>query len=412
MKRMIKSLTLCTFITTCLLLTSCSDFIITPDNGNASGISSDNGTSSKNEKSEEKDEYFIYSGSSIKAVNTSISGDIIIPSEHNGVTIDTIPKDAFKGCNGITSIDIPDSITSIGSGAFNGCSLLKSISLPFVGSQKGNSNNNTGEASFGYIFGKDQYEGCTQVLQQYNSSNSNWFCIPSTLRTVTIRNESRLGYGAFYNCSMLTSIHLNDGITQVGEVSFCNCQKITEIKLPNITSIPRAMLSGCSALSKFTINDSVDTIGAYAFNKCTNLLSINSDTAGEYIIPDGVTSIGSGAFSGCISLTGISLPFVGSQKGNGNNSAGEASFGYIFGKDQYEGCTQIRQQYSSSNSNWFCIPSTLRTVIIKNESKLGYGAFYNCSTLTYIQINSDAKSNAGENAFYGTVNPTWMGLSF
>ena len=181
----------------CLGLSACGNF----------GSSNDgpSGGSSITPK-EDNDGTFIYSGASIKAVNTSISGDIVIPASHNGSPIDTIPEAAFKGCNGITSITVPESVTSIGEGAFNGCSLLRSITLPFVGRQKGN----TGKAAcFGYIFGTNSYQGSTIVSQHYGSGVVVSFYIPSILRSVTITKETTIGKCAFENCSMIQTLKIN-----------------------------------------------------------------------------------------------------------------------------------------------------------------------------------------------------------
>ncbi len=206
-------------------LSACGLFGDSSNNGGSSDISGGGSSSSddSNLPKVDTDGTFIYSGASVKAANTSISGDVVIPSEHNGTTIDTIPANAFKNCNGITSIVIPDSVTSIGAGAFSGCSMLKSITLPFVGSKKGNSDSK--EANFGYIFGEDTYQGGTKIHQYYNSGGGSWeyYYIPSTLRTVKITNETVINYGAFQNCSMLTSITINAGAkNNVGEKAFAN----------------------------------------------------------------------------------------------------------------------------------------------------------------------------------------------
>ncbi len=377
----------------CLGLSACENF--GSSNDGPSGGSS-------NTPKEDNDGTFIYSGASIKAANTSISGDIVIPASHNGAPIDTIPEAAFKGCNGITSITVPESVTSIGEGAFNGCSLLRSITLPFVGRQKGNTGKS---ACFGYIFGTNSYQGGTKVNQHYDSGVVASFYIPSTLRTVTITNETTIGKSAFENCSMLTKIDLNDGVLQVGSGSFSGCSKIEEINLPSITIIPSSLFSGCVSLSNFTINDSVDTIESSAFYGCTALASINSKVVGEFIIPDSVTSIGEGAFNGCALLRSITLPFVGSGKGNTGRAA---CFGHIFGTSSYQGGTQVNQHYGSGVVASFCIPSTLRTVTITNETMIGQGAFQNCSMIQTLKINSAAQGNIGTYAFNETVTPTWF----
>ncbi len=376
----------------CLALVACGGLF-----GGGSSNNSDSSSSNVNNQPVDSDGTFIYSGATVKAASTSISGDIVIPTERNGSPIDTIPANAFKGCNAITSITVPNEITSIGEGAFNGCSSLRSITLPFVGGQRGN----TGSSSrFGYIFGTSFYQGSTEVASGIGSYTH--YHIPSGLRTVTITNETVIGYSAFEDCSMLTAINLNDEITQVGEGCFEFCSKITEISLPNVSILPSKLFKGCIALSKFTINSSVDTIGSSAFEGCNALSSVNSDTAGKFIIPDTVTSIGDGAFNGCIQIESITLPFVGSRKGN----TGSASyFGYIFGTTYYQGSTLVRHSGITGPRNY--IPSTLRSVTITNETIVGNYAFRNCTMLQSITINSGAQNNVGEDAFEGTVKPTW-----
>ena len=287
-----------------------------------------------------------------------------------------------------------------GSGAFSGCSSLRSITLPFVGKQKGNSES---EASFfGYIFGKDSYQGSSKVKHELSSFSSEFY-IPSTLRNVTITKESIIGEYAFRNCSMLTKIDLNDEITQVGQNSFQNCSKLEAINLPSISIIPASLFSGCISLTDFTINNSVDTIGSDAFAGCSALSTLNSKTAGTFIVPNTVTTIGEGAFGGCTSMNNLTLPFVGRQKGNSGESA---FFGYIFGSDSYQGTKKLQHEPGVFTTE-FCIPTALRNVTITQETVIGKYAFRNCTMLQSITINSAASSNVGTRAFENTVDPTW-----
>ena len=398
----------------CLGLAACELFGLGTGGGNSSSGGSSSGSVSgssdgSTQSQEDSDGTFIYSGTSIKAATTSISGEITIPTERNGVSIDTIPADAFKGCNAITSITVPESVTEIGAGAFNGCSSLRSITLPFVGSQKGNGG--TKAACFGYIFGTSSYQGGMKILQYvregYGTSDSDFYYIPLTLRFVTITNEIVIGYGAFQNCSILSTIVLNDEIIQVGQCGFQNCSKIEEINLPNISIIPASLFSGCISLSKFIINSSIDTIGKEAFEGCSALSSLNSEAAGTFIIPNTVISIGSAAFNGCSLIKSITLPFVGGQKGNSDKSS--ACFGYIFGTKSYQGGISVEQIYGAgiNMSQNFKIPSSLRSVIITNETIIARGAFQNCSMLQSITINKAAQSSVGEKAFDNTAEPTW-----
>ena len=150
--------------------------------------------------------------------------------------------EAFHYCSNITSVNIPNSITSIGSGAFYGCSGLASITLP-------------------------------------NSITS-------------------IGNYAFEDCSGLTSITIPNSVTSIGNSAFSHCSGLTSITLPeSITSIGNSAFSYCSGLTSITLPNSVTSIGNYVFSNCSGLTSVT--------LPESITSIGSGAFNGCSFLQNI-----------------------------------------------------------------------------------------------------------
>ena len=276
-----------------------------------------------------------------------------------GNSVTTIGEKAFKSCNGLTSIIIPNSVTEIGNGTFSGCSGLEEITIPFVGSS---ATATTASAStlLGYIFGTTSYEGGIAVQQYYSSYSKATYYIPSNLRSITVTGSALL-YGAFYDCTMLTSV---------------------------------------------TIGNSVTSIEKYAFYSCSGLTSIN--------IPNSVTSIGESAFCGCSGLIEMTIPFVG-----GSASATSATvstlFGYIFGRESYTGGTAVTQ----SNGYTYYIPSGLRTVSVTGGI-LFYLAFNGCTMLTSVTIGNSVTS-IGNYAFYGcsgltevnfyATNCTTMGTS-
>lgn len=74
------------------------------------------------------------------------------------------------------------------------------------------------------------------------------FYIPSSLKSVTVTGGNIL-YGAFYNCSSLTSITIPDSVTSIGKYAFYECSGLTSVTIPNsVTSIGAWAFSGCSGL--------------------------------------------------------------------------------------------------------------------------------------------------------------------
>ena len=288
-----------------------------------------------------------------------------------GLTSVTIPNSvtsiegwAFFGCKGLTSITIPDSVTSIGHDAFRGCTGLTSVTI-------GNS-----VTSIGY----EAFSGCTG------------------LTSITIPNSvTSIGEYAFSSCTGLTSVTIGSGVTSIGDSAFDWCYKLVEVlnlsrlkitklafdngcvgfyalnvrtsvnsgsklvtkdgyqfyedgdtiyllgylgtetrlTLPEKSPGGKAYFiywyafSGCTGLTSITIPNSVTSVGKFAFSGCTGLTSIT--------IPNSVTSIGEYAFSSCTGLTSITIP-------NSVTSIGEYAF---------SGCTSlISIEYSGTTVEW------------------------------------------------------------
>ena len=197
------------------------------------------------------------------------SGTVVIPETvtYNDVTysVTNIGNDAFYGCNGLTSITIPNSVTCIGDYAFERCSSLTNITIP---------NSVTSIGSFA-------------------------FCACSGLTSVTIPNSvTSIGSYVFSDCYSLTSVTIPNSVTSIGEFAFGGCSGLTSITIPNsVTSIGSFAFCACSGLTSVAIPNSVISIGGSAFLGCNSLTSIT--------IPNSVTSIGNAAFSNCPQLTDV-----------------------------------------------------------------------------------------------------------
>ena len=196
-----------------------------------------------------------------------------------------IGEEAFFGnntdCKNITSIAIPDSVTSIGDYAFYYCPSLTNITIP---------------------------DSVTEI-------GIYAFCKCTSLTSITIPNSvTEIKEGAFSYCTSLTSVTIPDSVTEIGNSAFSNCSSLTSVNIPNsVTSIGNGAFYYCTSLTSATIPDSVTEIGNFAFSNCDSLTSVT--------IPDSVTSIGERAFTYCTSLTSVTI-------GNGVTSIGEMAFTY------------------------------------------------------------------------------------
>ncbi|MBN2108450.1 MAG: leucine-rich repeat domain-containing protein [Deltaproteobacteria bacterium] len=272
-------------------------------------------------------------------------GAVVIPDTIEGMPVNSIgggttngsafvppqPWSAFLGCDGLTNVTIPNSVTGIGDYAFNGCTGLTSVSIP--------------------------------------------------------GSVTSIGKQVFQNCTGLISATISDGVTTIASGMFDNCTGLTIVTIPGtVTSIGASAFFGCTGLSSVSIPASVTSIGGHAFAGCSGLTGIQVDAGNtayssqdgvlfskdktaliqypsgkndvEFIIPEGVTSIGDGAFYQCNGLISVTIP-----------DSVTSMYGKVFK------CVGICRP----SDMW---PPGSCPILDYSCSTANYGSFYDCRDLT------------------------------
>lgn len=352
-------------------------------------------------------------------------------------TVKSIGNNAFSN-TGITSLDLPEGMESIGIGAFYNCEKMTELKLP----------------------------------ESLTTLNNGAFAFCKGLTAVTLPNKiTFIGALAFEECTGLTSITIPENVTEIRNQAFYYCTALTMVELPKalqtvgdnafyetklqdvyyagteedwgkiaiglknepltnanlhcmgavvvisgtcggaltwkLDSKGTLTISGTGAMTDYTksgvapwnkdyeeirfvvIENGVTTIGEYAFENCTLLESV--------AISDSVEKIGKYAFSGCSALKRISLPDSIAQIGDhafrasGLEAVKIPEGVTLLGEGMFARCPNLQTVE---------LPSTLQTIreiafigsglnkiiLPENLKYIGYECFYECTNLEEIKI--------------------------
>ncbi len=290
-----------------------------------------------------------------------------------GDEVETIPKYLCSGMTKLTSVTIPNSVTSIGFRAFEDCSGLTSVNYTGTIADWCNITFGSYESNPTYYAHHlliDSVQITDLVIPNSVTSIGYYaFSGCSGLISVTIPNSvTNIGTSAFYGCSALTSITIPNSVTSIGVFAFFDCSRLTSVTIGNsVTSIGDYAFSGCSGLTSVTIPNSVTSIGEYAFCGCSGLTSVT--------IPNSVTSIGRSAFSGCSGLTSVTIP----------NSV--TSIGYT----AFMGCTNLQM-----------------ITLGPSLTEVGDYAFYDCKRISEITCYARVTPDAYKHTFEGISRMAYL----
>ena len=193
----------------------------------------------------------------------------------NSVT--SIENWAFSYCSGLTSVTIPNSVTYIGGYAFYRCSGLTSVTIP-------NSVTTIGESAFAdcsslnsinVASGNTHYSSIDGVL--YNYVQDTLIECPGARTSLTIPNSvTSIGNNAFLYCRGLTSITIPNSVTSIGNDAFYYCRGLTSITIPNsVTSIGNNAFSYCRDLTSVKCLASIPpSIGNNSFQNISDTCTL------------------------------------------------------------------------------------------------------------------------------------------
>ena len=212
---------------------------------------------------------------------------------------------AFRSCESLQQITLPNTLTKIDSQAFRE-SGLKSITVPnsvkTIGSFAFYECQDLQQAKIGD--GVTEIGECVEMTtltlgNRLETIRNYAFSGCKKLASVTIPNSvSTLETEAFSFCNQMNSVVIGNGVTEIGEHAFHECVNLTNLVIGNsVTTIGNFAFHACSSLTSVNIPNSVQTIGNCAFNQCQGITKLS--------IGSGATSIGYGAFSGAWKLASV-----------------------------------------------------------------------------------------------------------
>lgn len=319
----------------------------------------------------------------------------LVKVDLSGAKLTEVPSKCFMQCTKLAEVKLPSTITVIKASAFQS-SVITTIVVP--------EGVTTLEGSV--------FASCAALTEVK---------LPSTL--------TEMGSSVFSNCELLSKINIPDAITSIGDSLFMNCKALQTVKLPNgVTSIGNSAFSGCTALTTVDYDGELTFIGKELFKDTALLANTTPDNCiiywGKYVlgiqvseenplvtatIKDGTIGIAGYAFTvpgqytwqvyGCTTLTEVTLPssikFIGD---------------YAFNKCSALAKADISKTQITKIGN-YCFAETALTSIVMPDTlrEIGDYAFNACKSLTTVTFNSGLEK-LSNNCFWNCSSITTVDL--
>lgn len=382
----------------------------------------------------------------------SATGEITVPAAIGGVPVKRIASaellggrfGAFGSCEGITKLNLPDSITQIDDAAFIYCSKLAEINIP-AGVTEIGSNCFDGCESLKKIdipdgvksIGHNAFAGCKsleEITIPEGVTSIDFYAFLDCINLEKVKNPEsikEISYRAFYNCTNLKSINLPRGISDIGfealdgtalykdklnwengvlyvdsvlisaeksidgayeikqgttlvaSAAFNECYGLTSVTFPaGVTGLCDSAFLSCDGLSAVRLPDGLISIGDYAFSNCTGLIDVS--------IPDSVTYLGYGAFED----SGIYNAF------NFDGNVFYIDNALIRASENLSGEYAIKEGTTAIAEAAFANARELTDVVVPNSIKvIARRTFDECVSLRKVVL-SDGLKEIGDRAFF------------
>ena len=269
--------------------------------------------------------------------------EVTIPE---GVT--TIGDQCFESA-GVTTLNLPSTLESIGEDAFSECAKLKTVNYAgsseaaqkiaiesgntFVTSSAWNCTDGKlsaleavscmcGEAASWEVKKNTLYISGTGAMADFNQNETPWYTLEKSIKAVVVEEGitsignysfdglkitkaqlpstlERIGANAFSN-TRIAAIKLPDGLKTIESHAFYWCSKIKELSIPDtVTAIGEYAFYYCNRLTKLKLSAGVEVLDSYAFYSCN---------VKDLVIPEGVTTIEKNCFCYCDQMGTVTLP--------------------------------------------------------------------------------------------------------